>query len=600
MKKMGFRTKLFIYYSLIVFFVIIIGFSAVYYYIMKRLEAEVIQNMDLSVKEMTGQMDSVIKEMDHIAIEIVANPTIQEYMQNQRKSGITEQYSNMQNMAYNTLISLSAVNLGSLRVSIYNQYGSYTSIGIPTDQRVIDDRTAMREYEKWFESLIPEHNNSKVLLPHKDFWTNDEEKQMISVVREIVDINSYASFGIAEVQYPVRKLKRIFENTLEQKQYLFSKSGVFLYSNEQAEENTSADYLLDIIGQDELGNKKCCIGGENGYLSFRKSGETDWYFAAFRSKKALYSAIYPIIGVVLMVAILILGIMLVFIAVIASHLTRPLSKLQQKIRFVVTSDDAGDCEKEKSSQRDEIWMIDAAFDSLYQNLLHSQDELNYLKVQEIKMQMLAVQAQMNPHFLYNILSVISAVSLDYQAYEVMDMCKALSSMLRYSGSFSYNMVPFAEEINHTENYLELMHCRFKDNIGYQFQIQEELKEVMVPKLILQPIVENCFQHGFSEVKPPWKIYVEGGITEKRWFIRVLDNGAGFHGGDLEKLEKKLDHWQENISDDIGNLGIGGYGLSNVIIRLKIIYGVGATFRVYSTQKEKEQFCVVEIGGDLVV
>lgn len=88
MKKLGFRTKMFIYYSLIVLLIIMIGFGAVYGYIVKRLEAEIIQNMELSSKEMTGQMDSILKEMDHMAIEIVANPIVQKYMYEQKKQGI--------------------------------------------------------------------------------------------------------------------------------------------------------------------------------------------------------------------------------------------------------------------------------------------------------------------------------------------------------------------------------------------------------------------------------------------------------------------------------------------------------------------------------
>lgn len=86
MKKLGFRTKMFIYYSLIVLLIIMIGFGAVYGYIVKRLEAEIIQNMELSSKEMTGQMDSILKEMDHMAIEIVANPIVQKYMYEQKKN----------------------------------------------------------------------------------------------------------------------------------------------------------------------------------------------------------------------------------------------------------------------------------------------------------------------------------------------------------------------------------------------------------------------------------------------------------------------------------------------------------------------------------
>ena len=71
----------------------------------------------------------------------------------------------------------------------------------------------------------------------------------------------------------------------------------------------------------------------------------------------------------------------------------------------------------------------------------------------------------------------------------------------------------------------------------------------------------------------------------------MDNGGGFSKSTLEMLEQKLDHWQDNINDDIGNLGIGGYGLVNVIIRLKITYGKEGTFLIYNTQRENEKFCV---------
>lgn len=148
MKKLGFRTKMFIYYSLIVLLIIMIGFGAVYGYIVKRLEAEIIQNMELSSKEMTGQMDSILKEMDHMAIEIVANPIVQKYMYEQKKTGNMEQYNDLQNMTYDTLISLSAVNLGAFRVSLYNQSGSYTSIGIPTEQKKLRNRWECRDIKR--------------------------------------------------------------------------------------------------------------------------------------------------------------------------------------------------------------------------------------------------------------------------------------------------------------------------------------------------------------------------------------------------------------------------------------------------------------------
>lgn len=95
MKKLKFRQKLFLYYSAIVFLVILLGFGAVYAYIVKRLQTEILQNMELSVKEMTGQLDNRIKEMDRLTIEVVSNPFIQEYMQNLSKEGIPNSYSDM-------------------------------------------------------------------------------------------------------------------------------------------------------------------------------------------------------------------------------------------------------------------------------------------------------------------------------------------------------------------------------------------------------------------------------------------------------------------------------------------------------------------------
>ena len=254
---------------------------------------------------------------------------------------------------------------------------------------------------------------------------------------------------------------------------------------------------------------------------------------------------------------------------------------------------------EEAEERDEIRVIDTAFESLYKNLQLSKDELDYVKLQEAKTRMLAVQAQMNPHFLYNILSVINAIGFEYGADEIMDICQHLSSMLRYAGAFNMNKVSMEEEINHTRNYLELMKCRFKERIRYEIRAEEGAEKIRVPKLILQPIVENCFQHGLREIKTEWKIVIEIKEAENHWFVKVSDNGRGFGREAMEKLDEKLENWQDNLSDDIGSLGIGGYGLINVIIRLKIAYGKKAFFKIHDKGEDGE-YCTVEIGGEMNV
>lgn len=601
MKKLGLRQKLFLYYSLIIFMVILFGFGAVYIYIIERLKVEIIGNMELSVKEMTGQLDNKIGEMDRLTIEVVSNPFIQEYMQDLQKAGIPNSYSDMQNMAYNTLISISAVNLGSLRVSIYNRFGSYISIGIPVSQKVIDSRMQREDYEDWYESIMPVRNSSSKLLPHEDFWSDREE--MLSVVREIVDINSYASYGVVETQYPVKKLEELFGNGPKQGQYLVDEQGRLIYANEELtdrEEQTRQTELIrcltEALDGEEKGSRQISFEGNKYYTSFQKSETTGWYFAAVRPVRVLASAVFPVVGVAFLIAAVLLAVMLLFSGLIANRLTSPLKKLQERIRYADREAENTAALPEDEEERDEIHLIDSAFESLYRNLQLSKDELSYVRLQEAKTQMLAVQAQMNPHFLYNILSVISAVSFEYQAVEIMDICKYLSSMLRYAGAFSMDKVRMEEEINHTVNYLELMKCRFKDKVDYEIRVEEAAEEIRVPKLILQPIVENCFKHGLREIKPPWKIVIEISRTENSWQIRVSDNGSGFGKEAVEKLYRQLENWQDNLNDDIASLGIGGYGLANVIIRLKISYGKKCSFKVYD-KVTPEGYCTVEIGGE---
>ena len=593
MKKMNFRNKLFIYYSLIMIAVVIVGFGSVYWYIIDQLELEILQSMNLSARDNARQLDSLMKEMDRLTIEVSANPQIQEYMQKLKK-GELPAYNTMSNMAYNTLISISAVNLGSIRVSIYNKGGDYLSIGIPDNQTAIRERTSSEAFEQWYEQQMPERHSSRKLLPHPDFWSADEEEQMISVIREIVDIHSYASYGVVEVQVPLKRLEDLFRTGLDQKQYLFTNDAELIYTNgTEAEQEEAVGQLCGMVTGRTEGEGKIRLSNRRYYTTFGQSSQTGWYFAIARPRQTLLNTAFPVVGVAFLIAVILLGLMLLFIRLVSVRLTEPLKKLQMHIKTINSTDKIVQADTE---EKDEILMIDTAFDTLYKNLQLSNDELNYMKLQEAKIQLLAVQAQMNPHFLYNILTVINGIGFEYGATEIMEICDALSSMLRYAGSFSWENVRMEEEIVHTRHYLELMKCRFKSHMQYHIEIDPELTGIRVPKLILQPIVENSFQHGLKGVKPPWKIRVQVLKQEDQWLIRVMDNGAGFTREAVENLYRQIRNQNDDFNDNIESLGIGGYGLTNVILRLKLSYGLEVHFRIDQVTEAGEAYCMVEIGG----
>jgi len=210
----------------------------------------------------------------------------------------------------------------------------------------------------------------------------------------------------------------------------------------------------------------------------------------------------------------------------------------------------------------EITALEASFNNMLERLTLSMN-------QEKQAFLLAMQAQMNPHFLYNVLSVINAVALEGKSAVVADICGNLSFILRYSSSYVDSTATIAEELRFTAEYLELMKARYDYMFSYSVQVEDDLKSVTIPKLIIQPICENCFTHAFSNMEPPYRIAIQVERIPDGFIIRVTDNGCGFQ----EALRLTITERANNAGyGDLTNMQIGGLGLLSSVVRLKLLTG----------------------------
>ena len=202
--------------------------------------------------------------------------------------------------------------------------------------------------------------------------------------------------------------------------------------------------------------------------------------------------------------------------------------------------------------------------------------------------MLALQAQMNPHFLYNTLTTISIKAENHGDMDIVDMCDNLSSMLRYIAKEGSASVTIAVELDYLEKYLRLMKNRYPAQFTVTTEIPEELTRVQVPKLILQPIIENCFKYAFNK-RAPWLIEIKGQMHDGLWSISVTDNGVGFD-------QEVLAFLQENMASDTFHFASDNMektGLLNIYYRLKLRYGEDAIFQILNLDGEGS---TVTIGG----
>ena len=186
--------------------------------------------------------------------------------------------------------------------------------------------------------------------------------------------------------------------------------------------------------------------------------------------------------------------------------------------------------------------------------------------QKRKAEFKAMQAQIQPHFLYNTLESIHWKAEEAQAQEISDMVQALATFFRINLSRGKELISLRDEIAHVESYLRIQQIRYGNQLEYEIQVQEEILDSVLPKLILQPLVENSIYHGIREKEGEGMIGITGRKAENGDILLcVEDNGVGILPEQLKNLQEKLVSGEKVHQE--------GYGIFNVNQRIQLNYGV---------------------------
>jgi two-component system sensor histidine kinase YesM len=184
-----------------------------------------------------------------------------------------------------------------------------------------------------------------------------------------------------------------------------------------------------------------------------------------------------------------------------------------------------------------------------------------------KAELRALQAQINPHFLYNTLDTIIWMAESKKTEQVIEIVSALSKFFRISLSKGKDWITIAEEIERTRSYLIIQKMRYRDILDYKIEIDERVADNTILKLILQPLVENALYHGIKNKREGGTISVRAKLNdENEVLLEVEDDGIGFTLEKLAQLQAEL----ENDSDDIRVES--GFGIGNVNNRIRLYYG----------------------------
>lgn len=292
----------------------------------------------------------------------------------------------------------------------------------------------------------------------------------------------------------------------------------------------------------------------------------DWILTEVISTKPTDDLLYYLRKYLIILIALIILIVPILSIWLSKQAIYSISSLQKEMRDF----NMGTIKKKrrKSKKENEIAILESNFDDMIGRIQDLIEKNNIEKEKQRVAELNALQAQINPHFVYNTLDSISWMAKKEKQTDIVNMVYALSNFFRISLHDGDKYITVEKEIEHVKSYLNVEQIRFNDKFDAEFDIETGIEEEKMLKILLQPIVENAIKHGIRPKKGKSIIQISVWSENEFIFFRVADNGVGY---DIENPPKRI--------------GNGGYGLKNVIERIKMEYGQDCGVEIVSAEGE---------------
>ncbi|QKS46975.1 sensor histidine kinase (plasmid) [Paenibacillus cellulosilyticus] len=399
-------------------------------------------------------------------------------------------------------------------------------------------------------------------------------KRVVSIHRKIIAIPSDVQIGTLSIDINTSIIdaicQQLYDNTKEQL-YLLSKDGTVVYGPTSAEiglswqDTTGKELLRTIKGSGSSVANSDTFRGVYVYDQLELNG-LDWTLVKLIPNSTLQAGTRQV-TMVNTVVLTISAIIVAIVAVLISFwITSPIRKLTEYANRIQSGELDIDI---RLNRTDEIGALARRFRLMMETINNLVLREHRLEIANKTNELKALQAQVQPHFLYNALQMIGTSALQSGAPGVYQLVMLLGKLMRYSMSGSNKPVALAQEIEHTTAYLELQQQRFGDKLQYTIDMAPGTGILPVPRMILQPLAENVFKHAFDPAGGVLRVTVQALRRDEQLLISVENDGPPIPDSRLDEL-RTLIHQQSERSDQ------EHIGLSNVLSRLRLNCGEEAS------------------------
>ena len=433
-------------------------------------------------------------------------------------------------------------------------------------------------YDVTIEDL-PDYSNFTTGKEYKSILPLEQRGQLMVYYRTIIRISDKEPLAVVELTFDDSYIKSLTANHNNSNELvcLFDNKNRLLYTNNDGIINgTALDVIVNEINSTDRNHFTSQINHKDFLAVYKKSDVHNYTLAVFKPLDTIEKQLADTRNISLLLSLFSIIITMMLSIIFIRLITNPLSTLAHRLRrvgtgnFTATADIGGSLEIASLAQD-------------FNTMIHQIDELikkNYIsELNEKTARLIALEAQVNPHFLYNTLQAISAEAVVNGQPKINLMITALASMLRYAIK-SNDLVTVAQESKHVKDYLFLQKARFGDSIRYLIDISSNTGELSIPKLSIQTLVENSIIHGMKGEKENIEIKVNTFVDKDHLFIVVCDDGRGLSENQLNELNN---HFKDDTLPKSNHLGIGLLNLSN---RLQLLYNSRASLSISSIQNRE--------------
>jgi two-component system sensor histidine kinase YesM len=542
-RKWGFQSKLlFIFLTMILTPVILLSFFEFFY--SKKMLADKTNDYLKNLAAVTlSKIDSTVSDIENVAFYINGNNTIQASLKAEKqvvgnRVAYYELHSDIRQILASYVLLRQEINA----ICIHSELG--------------------REYTYTKTRNGPSLDITRYIRDEKQYWAVD--KNHIVLMKKLYAFPTQSLLGYIALDVNAKSLYDIIADID------LTKSGRIFLVNEEGrilatESETLSGELLDepyrnFLGENEAFYNNVRVG--NTYYSVYNSGaiSNGWYMVLAIPRDYYMRDITKLKNVIIPITLMTAFLTALLSILVSRGITRPIRFLSGAMENFGQGNFDINCQVDSE---DEIGRLSHTFNQMVMDMNSLVNTVYEQKVMKQEAQMKSLQMQINPHFLYNTLDTINWMARIRHVDEIGDMVAALSNMMRYSLE-KKSFVRLGEEVKSLKDYIAIQNYRYRDKMVAEIEIDESLMSLYIPRLLIQPILENAIVHGIEEKLDKGHILVAARREDEDLYIQIIDDGVGM-------TEETMSHiLREDYS--MKKSGHTSIGVVNVNRRIQMIYG----------------------------